>query len=81
MDFYYMGEVSPKLDKVQQSTMLNDQGKQLPVVKIRFNMINPVTSTIYDYLHESVFRTIRTNKRLLNRNLIHLKDTIQIKEN
>jgi SOS-response transcriptional repressor LexA len=52
MDFYYMGEVSPELNQVEQTTMLNDSGKQLPVVKIRFNLVNSVTSTIYNYLQE-----------------------------
>jgi superfamily II DNA or RNA helicase/HKD family nuclease/SOS-response transcriptional repressor LexA len=56
IDFYYMGEVSPDLDRVQQTTMPNDQGKQLPVVKIRFNLASPVTSTMYNYLHEKVNR-------------------------
>jgi SOS-response transcriptional repressor LexA len=32
--------------------MMNDSGKQLPVVKIRFNLADPVTSTIYNYLQE-----------------------------
>jgi phage repressor protein C with HTH and peptisase S24 domain len=53
-DFYFMGEVSPELDQVQQTTIPNDQGKQLSVVKIRFNLANPVTSTMYNYLHEKV---------------------------
>jgi SOS-response transcriptional repressor LexA len=79
MDFYYMGEVSPKLDKVQQSTMLNDQGKQLPVVKIRFIMINPVTPTIYDYLHESVLNNKSNSDS--KQNLIHLKPSLELKEN
>jgi superfamily II DNA or RNA helicase len=52
MNFYYMGEVSPELNQVKQTTMSNDNGKKLPVVKIRFNLSNPVTSIIYDYLHE-----------------------------
>jgi superfamily II DNA or RNA helicase len=52
MDFYYMGEVSPELNQVKQTTMSNDNGKKLPVVKIRFNLSNPVTSIMYDYLHE-----------------------------
>ncbi|MFN7495556.1 MAG: DUF3427 domain-containing protein [Cyclobacteriaceae bacterium] len=54
MDFYYMGDVRPMLDQVQQTTMPNDQGKQLSVVKIRFNLNNPVTSTMYNYLHEKL---------------------------
>ena len=52
MDFYYMGEVSPELNQVKQTTMSNDNGKKLPVVKIRFNLSNPVTSIMYDYLNE-----------------------------
>lgn len=54
MDFYYMGEVCPELEQVQQTTMPNDVGKELPVVKIRFNLVNPVTSNMYNYLHEKV---------------------------
>lgn len=53
MDFYYMGEVNPNLDKVEQTTILNDKGKKLPVVKIRFNLSNPVISTMYKYLEET----------------------------
>ena len=53
-DFYYMGEVKPELNNVQQTTMLNDIGAQLPVVKIRFQLANPVISSIYNYLQENV---------------------------
>jgi hypothetical protein len=52
MDFYYMGEVNPELNQVAQTTMPNDSGKQLSVVKIRFNLTNPVTSSMYNYLQE-----------------------------
>lgn len=52
MDFYYMGEVSPDLNQVEQTTMLNDSGKPLPVVKIRFNLANPVTSIMYNYFQD-----------------------------
>jgi superfamily II DNA or RNA helicase len=53
MDFYYMGEVSPELNKVEQTTMINDKGKQIPVVKIRFNLENAVTASLYNYLQEN----------------------------
>jgi superfamily II DNA or RNA helicase/phage repressor protein C with HTH and peptisase S24 domain len=52
MDFYYMGEVSPELNQVEQTTMSNNSGKKLPVVKIRFKLADPVTSTMYNYLQE-----------------------------
>jgi superfamily II DNA or RNA helicase/HKD family nuclease/SOS-response transcriptional repressor LexA len=57
MDFYYMGEVNPELNRVEQTTMPNDHGKQLPVVKIRFNLDDPVTPNMYNYLHEKVKAT------------------------
>jgi hypothetical protein len=66
MDFYYMGEVFPEIDRVQQTTMPNDQGKQLPVVKIRFNLTNPVTPIIYNYLHESVMNNKPNSESKLN---------------
>lgn len=63
MDFYYMGEVSPELNKVEQTTMLNDSGKQLSVVKIRFNLADPVTSSMYNYLEErSAVKVVKPTK-------------------
>jgi hypothetical protein len=54
MDFYYMGDMTPDLNNVDQTTMLNDNGAQIPVVKIRFKLANPVISSIYNYLQENV---------------------------
>ena len=54
MEFYYMGDVSPNLEHVQQTTMPNNDGNQIPVVKMRFNLAHPVASTMYNYLHEIV---------------------------
>jgi superfamily II DNA or RNA helicase/phage repressor protein C with HTH and peptisase S24 domain len=54
MDFYYMGNLSPDLNRIEQTTMPNDHGKQLSVVKIRFNLSTPVAQNIYEYLHEKV---------------------------
>jgi SOS-response transcriptional repressor LexA len=66
MDFYYMGEVSPELNQIVQTTMLNDSGKQLPVVKIRFNLDVPVSSNMFNYLQEKSaikdFKPEKTNK-------------------
>ena len=59
LDFYYMGEVSPALNHVEQTTMLNDNGKQISVVKIRFNLANPVTSSMYNYLQEKAGYTTK----------------------
>jgi hypothetical protein len=60
MDFYYMGEVSPELNQVEQTTMKNDSGKQVSVVKIRFNLANAVSTSMYNYLENKV--TAKVNK-------------------
>jgi superfamily II DNA or RNA helicase/HKD family nuclease len=52
MDFYYMGEVSPQLNNVEETTMSNDSGKNVSVVKIRFNLSNPVSTSMFNYLEE-----------------------------
>ncbi|MDI1355291.1 MAG: DUF3427 domain-containing protein [bacterium] len=52
MDFYYMGEVSPELNQVEQTTMSDNKGYEIPVVKIRFNLASPVSASMYNYLQE-----------------------------
>ncbi len=49
-DFYYMGDISPASN--EQTTINNDKGKQIPIVKIRFNLANPVDDNIFNYLQE-----------------------------
>ena len=61
-----MGELSPKLNKVEQTTMSNDHGKKLSVVKIRFNLANPVISTMYNYLHETGPVRVSISKKKVN---------------
>ncbi|PWA11330.1 DUF3427 domain-containing protein [Flavobacterium laiguense] len=53
MDFYYMGEVSPELNQTEQTTMSNDSGKQVSVVKIRFNLATSVSASMYNYFEEN----------------------------
>lgn len=74
-DFYYMGDVTPELGQVQQTTIPNDQGKQLSVVKIRFNLANPVTPTMYNYLHEKV--KVNKTESELKDSVIPVKQTIE----
>ncbi len=52
MDFYYMGEISPNLNQVEESKITDNSGKLLPVVKIRFNLADPVVSHMYNYLQD-----------------------------
>lgn len=50
MDFYYMGEVKPNLNLVESTTIKNDNGKTMPIVKIRLNLVTPVISSLYNYI-------------------------------
>lgn len=66
LDFYFIGDVLPSLKEVNQTTILNDNKKELSIVKIRFNLIDPVTANIYEYLQEKVFYK---DSKLLNSKL------------
>jgi superfamily II DNA or RNA helicase len=52
-EFYYMGDVTPNLKFVEQTTMKNDSNKDVSVVKIRFNLQNQVPENLYNYITES----------------------------
>jgi hypothetical protein len=73
MDFYYMGEVNPVMNKIEETTMKNDIGQNVSVVKIRFNLISPVSTSMYNYLEE---KGTVINKKL-NKNVVvdHIKNT------
>jgi superfamily II DNA or RNA helicase/HKD family nuclease len=54
-DFYYMGDVSPIAEQFEQTTMPSLDGKKISVVKVLFQMHNPVEETIFNYLtHEAI---------------------------
>jgi superfamily II DNA or RNA helicase/HKD family nuclease/phage repressor protein C with HTH and peptisase S24 domain len=65
IEFYYMGDVEPELNQVEQTTMRNDSGNLLPVVKFRFNLDPPVITSMYTYLHENINESL--NSKHLNR--------------
>lgn len=52
-DFYFMGDMVPKQDFVEQTTMKSDNGKDVSVVKIRFNLKDSVPENLYKYITEN----------------------------
>jgi superfamily II DNA or RNA helicase/HKD family nuclease len=52
-DFYYMGDMEPIAESFVQSTLDNDEGKKVSVVKVVFSMNTPVEDNIYDYITEN----------------------------
>jgi len=49
-EFYYLGEAHPDKSSVQQRKMLNNKGKELPVVEMELLLDNPVERQLYNYL-------------------------------
>lgn len=49
-DFYYMGDVLPIDGSFEQSTILDKNGDQAPVVKIKLKLLESVKDELYEYL-------------------------------
>ena len=64
-DFYFMGNINPQLNKVEQSLINSDSGRKVSVVKIRFDLENQVIDSIYNYLHENI--GIKENVSIVNK--------------
>ena len=81
-DFYYMGDVKPIDSTFEETTIKNDYGNNVPVVKVVLELKTPVDSLIYDYItyveskhtsvSEVVVKNIDIEKKAIN--LIPLYD-------
>jgi len=60
-DFYYMGDVKPIDESFSETTIKNDNDKNVPVVKVILELKKPVESTIYNYLTSSDFQDNSSN--------------------
>ena len=72
-DFYYMGNINPQKNNVEQTKMNSDSGKQVSVVKIRFDLENPVSDSMYQYLEENPDIITKTDKKVTKNETIQLK--------
>jgi len=50
IEFYYMGDIIPKINSAEETTMPDENGKPVSVVKIKFSMKYPVEDSIYEYI-------------------------------
>jgi len=50
LDFYYMGELEPIQDSFEETTIKDDNNRLLPVVKVHFNVLPYVETSIYKYI-------------------------------
>jgi hypothetical protein len=53
LEFYYMGDITPVEESFEQTSMLNDSGKQVSVVKINFMMKVPVAEPMFNYITDN----------------------------
>ena len=49
-DFYYMGNVIPLEESFTQTTIMNDNQKEVPIVQIMLLLNNPVEDSVYNYI-------------------------------
>ncbi|WP_440953240.1 DUF3427 domain-containing protein [Methanococcoides sp. FTZ1] len=49
-DFYYMGDVTPIDGSFKEATLVDDNNKNVSVVKVRYRMNHPVEDSIYEYI-------------------------------
>jgi superfamily II DNA or RNA helicase/HKD family nuclease len=52
MEFYYMGDVQPRPETFAEEFMSGDDGKLLPVVRMRLALRHPVRESLYAYITE-----------------------------
>ena len=49
IDFYYLGDMKVKPEKIKQTIIRNDAGKELPIVNIIFGMKDFAEEKMYKY--------------------------------
>jgi predicted 3-demethylubiquinone-9 3-methyltransferase (glyoxalase superfamily) len=76
MDFYFMGNVNPQVNQVEQTTIRNDKGKNLSVVKIRFDLADPVIPTMYNYLQEKSATKEAVSKKKKESKIIPIQQSL-----
>ena len=52
-DFYYIADLLPKKESAQETSMKNDKGKSVSVVRMEFDLSQQVEDGIYKYLLET----------------------------
>ena len=59
IEFYYMGDVEPDQNRVEQTSMNVSNGKEVPVVRFVFKLSTPVSDEMYQYLREKEINEIK----------------------
>lgn len=62
IEFYYMGDIEPIKDKIEQTSMNTDTGKETSVVKIIFSLNSAIPNEMYQYLREKEAVNVKSKK-------------------
>ena len=49
-DHYYLGCVTPHIDEITEETQRNDEGRELPILRVPFTLEHPVARETFRYL-------------------------------
>ncbi|MFM1913270.1 MAG: hypothetical protein RIR51_1108 [Bacteroidota bacterium] len=49
-DFYFIGDVIPFENSFIQTSITNDKGQEVPIVNVRYKILDPVEDNLYNYL-------------------------------
>ncbi len=49
-DFYYMGDITPIDESFEEATLVDEDNKNVSVVKVKYRMNHPVEDSIYEYI-------------------------------
>jgi hypothetical protein len=55
IEFYYLGDVTPKEDGFKESKMKNSKGKDVDIVQVSFDLSHPVDEHLYNYITDATF--------------------------
>ncbi len=65
-EYYYLGEVIPIESTFAETTIKNDKGEEMPVVKVELELNKPLETNIYKYittLDDTEIKTVKTKSK------------------
>lgn len=65
-EFYYMGNIFPIKERIEETTIQDDKGNLVPIVRINFKLESQVESGLYNYIIEDSTKTVRSSDVPLN---------------
>jgi hypothetical protein len=55
IDFYYLGDVTPKENGFKEAKMKDSEGRDVAIVQVTFDLSHPVEEHLYNYITDATF--------------------------